>query len=65
MHLRINKEVVTDPQIISERFNSFFIDTVEDLLGKNNSYAIKQTFKHNIKTCPKGMLSSPVTEILS
>ena len=46
---------MTDPQIISERFNSFFIDTVEDLLGKNNSY--------DIKTCPKSMFASPVTEI--
>ena len=54
---------MTDPQIIFERFNSFFIDTVEDLLGKNNSYAIKQTPKHDIKTCPKSMFASPVIEI--
>ena len=54
---------MTDPQIISERFNSFFIDTAEDHLGKNNSYAIKQTSKHDIKTCPKSMFASPVIEI--
>ena len=62
IHLRINKKVVTDSQMISERFNSFFIDTVEDLLGKNNSYTIKQTSKHDIKTCPKSMFATPVTE---
>ena len=43
IQLRNNTELVTDPQIISEKFNSFFIDTVNDLLSKKSSYKIKQT----------------------
>ena len=37
IYLQNNKELVTDHQIVSERFNSFFIDTADDLLNKNNS----------------------------
>ena len=57
-----NTELVTDPQIISEKFNSIFIDTINDLLSKNSSYKIKQTSQHDIKTCPRSMFTSPVTE---
>ena len=57
-----NTELVTDSQIVPERFNSFFSDTVDDFLNKNNSYTGKKTSQHNIKTCPKTMFTSPVTE---
>jgi hypothetical protein len=57
-----NLELVTDPQILSERFNPIFIETADDLLNKNNSYTIKKASQHDIKTCPKTMFASPVNE---
>jgi hypothetical protein len=43
IHFCNNTELVTDPQIISERFNSFLVNIVVGLLTKNNSNAMKQT----------------------
>ena len=34
IHLQYNNEAITDPQLISERFNKCFIDTINDLLNK-------------------------------
>ena len=56
-----NLELITDPQILSENFNSYFIDIVNDLLSKNILYKSKQTSQHDIKTCPWSMFASPVT----
>jgi len=53
IHLRNNAELVTDPQIVSERFNSFFVDIVDDLLTKNNSHAMKATSQHVICSCSR------------
>jgi hypothetical protein len=58
MQLQNNTELITDPRIISEKFNSYFIDTVNDLLNKNNTYKPKQTSQHDIKTCPWSMFLS-------
>ena len=60
--LRDNTELVTDPQLLAEKFNSFFIETVNDLLSKNSSYNIKQIPQYDVKTCPRSMFVSPVTE---
>jgi len=40
IHFRNNTELVTYPQIVSERFNSFLVDKVDDLLTKNNSHTM-------------------------
>ena len=55
-------ELVTDCQIVSKRFNSFFVDTVDDLLNKSNLYKIKQTSQYSMKSCSKTMFASPITE---
>jgi len=34
LQLRNNLELITDPQILPEKFNSYFIDIVNDLLSK-------------------------------
>jgi hypothetical protein len=43
------------------------VDTVDDLLNMSNSYKIKQTLHHIIKSCSKTMFASPVmvTEVES
>jgi hypothetical protein len=61
-HLRNNMESVTDPETVSERFNSFFVDSLDDLSAKNNSHTIKQTSQHFMKSCPKTMFASLVME---
>ena len=43
MQLQNNTEIITDPQLISEKFNSYFIDTVNDLLNKDGHNRM-QTF---------------------
>jgi hypothetical protein len=58
-HLHNNIESATDPQTVSERFNSLFVDSLDDLLTNNNSHTIKQNF---IKSCPKNTFASPVME---
>ena len=63
IQLRNNEEVATDPKIITEKFNSYFINIVNDFLNKNNSIRTQQTFQHDIKTCPRSMFAPPVTEI--
>jgi hypothetical protein len=64
MQLQNNTELITEPRIISEKFNSYFIDKVNDLLNKNSSYKSKQTStsQQDIKTCLWSMFVSPVTE---
>ena len=62
IQLRNNKEVVTDPKIITEKFNSYFINIVNDFLNKNSSIRTQQTFQHDTKTCPRSMFAPPVTE---
>jgi len=49
IHFRDNTELVTYPQIVSGRFNSFLVDTVDDLLTKNNSHTMKATPQHVIQ----------------
>jgi hypothetical protein len=62
MQLQNNTALITDPQLISEKFNSYFIDTVNDLLNKNSSCKSKQTSQYNIETCPWSTFVPPVTE---
>jgi hypothetical protein len=56
IHLCNNTELVTDPQIVSERFNSFLVDVVDELLTKNNSHTMKATLQHVIPSCSRPCL---------
>jgi hypothetical protein len=62
IHLQHNNEVITDPQIISERFNKCFIDTINDLLNKDN-LNLTRAYLQGIKTNSASMFVSPITEI--
>jgi hypothetical protein len=53
IHLRKNTELVTDPHVVSERFKSFLVGTIDDLLTKNNSHTMKATSQHVIQSFPK------------
>ena len=60
-HLQHNNEAITDCQLISERFNKCFIDTINDLLNKRE-HNLTQTCQQGIKTNSASMFVSPITE---
>jgi hypothetical protein len=55
------ENIITNPQIISDRFNTFFTEVIEEPLSQNN--LIKQNTKFKIKNCSETMFIAPVTEI--
>ena len=61
IQLQYNNEAISDPQLISERFNNCFIDTVEDRLKKRgqNSTRIHQK---GIKPNSASMFTFPITQ---
>jgi len=63
LQLKTDSEVLIDPLRISEKFNSHFIDTVNDLVNKSSFHKSKQPSQHDIKPCPCTMFVSPVTEL--
>jgi len=62
MQLQNSTEIITDPQLISEKFNSYFIDTVNDLLNKDGHNPM-WAFQYDIGTCSSSMFAAPITEI--
>jgi len=61
IQLQYNNEAISDPQLISERFNKCFIDTVDDLLNKSG-HNLTQTYQQEIKSNSASMFISPITE---
>jgi len=55
-------KIITNPQMITEKFNSYFTDIIEDLLSQVNSHCPKQNLKFQTKESPKSMFIAPVTE---
>ena len=55
-------EAITDPQLISERFNKCFIDTINDLLNKSG-HNLTRTYQQGIKNNSASMFVSSITEI--
>jgi len=49
IHLQDNNEAITDPQLISERFNKCFIDTINDLINKSGRN-LTRVYQQGIKT---------------
>jgi hypothetical protein len=43
--LRNSKEIVSNPQNVSHRLNSFFVEIVDDLLSQNSSH-VKMQISH-------------------
>jgi hypothetical protein len=57
------ENIITNPQTVSDRFNTFFTEVTEELLSQNNYHCLKQSTKFRIKNCSKTMFIAPVTEI--
>ena len=55
-------KIITNPQIITERFNIYFTEVTEDLLSQVNYHHPQQHLKLQIKNCSKTMFVAPVTE---
>jgi hypothetical protein len=55
-------KVITNPQIITERFNIYFTEVTEDLLSQANYHYPQQYLQFQIKNCSETMFVAPVTE---
>jgi hypothetical protein len=56
-------EIITNLQIVSDKFNIFFTELIEDLSSQNNYPCLKQNLKFQIKNCPETMFVARVTLI--
>jgi hypothetical protein len=43
------ENIITNPQIVSDRFNTFFTEVIEELLSQNKYHCLKQNTKFKIK----------------
>jgi hypothetical protein len=43
------ENILTNPQIVSDRFNTFFTKVIEELLSQTNYHYLKQNTKFKIK----------------
>jgi hypothetical protein len=45
--IKINdgENIITNPQIVSDRFNTFFTEVIEELLSQTNYHCLKQNTK--------------------
>jgi len=60
--LNTGDKIITNPLTITEKFNIYFTDVIEDLLSQVNCHCPQQHLKSQIKNCPKTMFVAPVTE---
>ena len=60
-YLRNGSEIISNPQNVSDRLNSFIIQSVGDLLNWNNSRDV-HTWQQRLHYCPNTMFVYPVTE---
>jgi hypothetical protein len=56
------ENIITNPQIVSDRFNTFFQEVIEELLSQSNYHCLRQNTKFKIKNCSETMFIAPVTE---
>jgi hypothetical protein len=49
--LRNGTEIISNPQNVSDRLNSFFIEIVNDLLSQNGSHVKMQTPQQRTNYC--------------
>jgi hypothetical protein len=55
-------KIITNPQVITKRFNIYFTEVIEDLLSEVNYHCPQQYLEFQIKNCSKTMFVAPVTE---
>jgi hypothetical protein len=60
--INFRDKTITNPQIVSDRFNTFFIEVIDKLLSQKNQPFFKKDLKLQIKKCAETMFVSPVTE---
>jgi hypothetical protein len=48
-------KIIKNPQIITERFNIYFTEVIEDLLSEVNYHCPQQYLQFQIKNCSKTM----------
>jgi hypothetical protein len=59
--IKSGNELITSPQVVSDRFNTFFVEVIEDLLLQKNVLDQKKNWQFFVKECSKTMFVSPVT----
>jgi hypothetical protein len=57
------ENIITNPQTVSDTFNTFFTEVTEELLSQNNYHCLKQNTKFKIKNSSETIFIGPVTEI--
>ena len=59
--IKTGNKLITNPQIVSDRFNIFCTEVIKDLLLLRNHHCHKQKFNLQINKCFNTMFVSPVT----
>jgi hypothetical protein len=54
-------KIITNPQIITERFNTYFREVIDDLLAQVSYHYPQQYLNFQTKNCPETMFVAPVT----
>jgi len=62
MIINIRDKIITNPQTVSDRFNTFFVEVIDDLLSQNNQPCIKRDLNLQVTKCAETKFISPVTE---
>jgi len=60
--INIRDKTITNPQIVSDSFNTFFIEVIDDLLSQKNQSCLKRDLNLQIIKCAETVFISPVTE---
>jgi hypothetical protein len=61
--LRWGKNNMSNPRVIAELFNSYFIEIVEELTDQNSGkHATYNMMNLKINTCPQTIFNNPVSE---
>jgi hypothetical protein len=53
--IKSGNELITSPQVVSDRFNTFFVEVIEDLLLQKNVLDQKKNRQFFVKECSKTM----------
>ena len=63
IELKWGKNIISNPGVIVELFNSYFVEIVEKLADKNSgTYATYKMTNLKINTCPQTIFINPVSE---
>jgi hypothetical protein len=60
--VRNGSGIILNPQRVLEMFNSYFVETVEDLKTRNKSYNVKHSLSHSIEYNQNNSFVLPATD---